>query len=160
MVILTRLDLSPLQIHLRGHPAGHPAVAGVHDRGPGAAGQRLHPHHRLEQLHLQAGVQADAQHAAARHRGPAGKKPLPLAAVGPELTERRASPGSTISGKLVNPSNIFPVLSHRLRSLLPNRAFFVEFKNAAGCVDRCWEERFCRPSSTRPDTPAGPSLGL
>lgn len=68
--------LPPLQIHLCRYSESHPAVTGVHDRGPGAAGQRLHPHHRLEQLHLQAGVQADAKYAATRHRGPAGKKPF------------------------------------------------------------------------------------
>lgn len=61
------------QVHICGHTEGHPVVPGVHDRRPRAAGQRLHPHHRLEQLHLQAGVQVDTQHAAAGHRGAAGE---------------------------------------------------------------------------------------
>uniref|UniRef100_A0A4W6F737 Sphingomyelin phosphodiesterase acid like 3A n=1 Tax=Lates calcarifer TaxID=8187 RepID=A0A4W6F737_LATCA len=62
-----------LLIHVCGHTEGHLAVTGIYDRRPGAAGQRVHPHHRLEQLHLQAGVQTDSQHAAARHRGAAGQ---------------------------------------------------------------------------------------
>lgn len=36
------------QIHICGHTEGYPAVVGIYDRRSRAAGQRFHPHHRLE----------------------------------------------------------------------------------------------------------------
>lgn len=63
-----------LQIHVCGHPESHPAVSGVHDWRSRAAGEWLYPHHWLEQLHLQAGIQTDPQHAAAGYRGASGNK--------------------------------------------------------------------------------------
>uniref|UniRef100_A0A3Q1GFR0 Clavesin 1 n=1 Tax=Acanthochromis polyacanthus TaxID=80966 RepID=A0A3Q1GFR0_9TELE len=65
----------PLQELLHRHPESHPAVSGGSHREPGAADQRLHPHHRLEQLLLQTGLQAHAQHPEAGDRRPPGGKP-------------------------------------------------------------------------------------
>lgn len=66
------ISSSHSQVHPGGYFACHSSFFRSHDRRPWAASEWICFDYRLEQLHLQAGLQAHTKHAEISHRGPSG----------------------------------------------------------------------------------------
>lgn len=97
------VPLSLLKELFHWHLASHPLVPGGPDRGPWAADQRLYINHRLEQLLLQASLQANAHYAQTGHRRTAGRPHSPWRAkLGSEYHNEKEQPNMLLHSFLQN----------------------------------------------------------